>query len=59
MHIYSLRGVEDMDNLVTLIGNVGFPIAVSVYLLVRIEGKLEVLSNSINNLSAVINHIEK
>ncbi|MHC1686093.1 MAG: YvrJ family protein [Clostridiaceae bacterium] len=48
-----------MDNLVTLIGNVGFPIAVSVYLLVRIEGKLEVLSNSINNLSAVINHIEK
>lgn len=48
-----------MDNLVTLIGNVGFPIAISVYLLVRIEGKLEGLTNSINNLSAVINHIEK
>lgn len=48
-----------MDNLVTLIGNVGFPIAVSVYLLVRIEGKLESLTSSINNLSAVINHIEK
>lgn len=48
-----------MDNLVTLIGNVGFPIAVSIYLLVRIEGKLESLTSSINNLSAVINHIEK
>jgi len=48
-----------MDNLVTLIGNVGFPIAVSIYLLVRIEGKLEGLTSSINNLSAVINHIEK
>lgn len=48
-----------MDSLVTLIGNVGFPIAVSVYLLVRVEGKLECLTNSINNLSAVINHIEK
>lgn len=48
-----------MDNLVTLIGNVGFPIAVSIYLLVRIEGKLESLTSSINNLSTVINHIEK
>ncbi|MTK11826.1 MAG: YvrJ family protein, partial [Clostridiaceae bacterium] len=30
-------------------------IAVSVYLLVRLEGKLEVLTQSINNLSNVIN----
>jgi hypothetical protein len=48
-----------MDNLVNLIGNLGFPIAVSVYLLVRVEGKLESLTTSINNLSTVINHIEK
>ncbi|MCD2348393.1 YvrJ family protein [Clostridium guangxiense] len=46
-----------MDNLVGLIGNVGFPIAVSIYLLVRIESKLENLTNSINNLSGVINTI--
>lgn len=46
-----------MDNLVGLIGNVGFPIAVSIYLLVRIEGKLESLTNSINNLSGVIKSI--
>ncbi|SKA79066.1 YvrJ protein family protein [Clostridium sp. USBA 49] len=48
-----------MDAIVSLIGNVGFPIAVSIYLLVRIEGKLENLTNSINNLSSVINTINK
>ncbi|AIY82903.1 YvrJ family protein [Clostridium baratii] len=48
-----------MDNFVQIIGNVGFPIAISVYLLMRIEGKLEVLSNSINNLSNVMSKIEK
>ena len=41
-------------DLITMIGNVGFPIAVSVYLLVRLEGKLEVLTQSINNLSNVM-----
>jgi hypothetical protein len=46
-------------DLLTMIGNVGFPIAVSVYLLVRIEGKLEILTTSINNLSNVINRLEK
>ncbi|MBP1744941.1 MAG: hypothetical protein H6Q58_1919 [Firmicutes bacterium] len=45
-------------DLLTMIGNVGFPIAVSVYLLVRIEGKLETLAASINNLSNVINRLE-
>ncbi len=38
-----------MDNdFLTIIANVGFPIALSMYLLVRIEGKLQVLSDSIN-----------
>ncbi|WP_343069864.1 YvrJ family protein [Clostridium aciditolerans] len=32
----------------------GFPIAISVYLLVRLEAKLEVLTVSINNLSNAI-----
>ena len=35
----------------TLIASVGFPIALSMYLLVRIEGKLQSLSDSINELS--------
>jgi hypothetical protein len=46
-------------NLVNLIGNVGFPIAISVYLLVRIEGKMDTLTSSINNLSNVITNINK
>jgi hypothetical protein len=40
-----------MDYIQTLIANVGFPIAVSMYLLIRIEQKLQVLSDSINDLS--------
>jgi len=35
----------------TLIASVGFPIALIMYLLVRIEGKLQILSDSINELS--------
>ncbi|MGL5330557.1 MAG: YvrJ family protein [Paraclostridium sp.] len=38
----------ELANLVT---NVGFPIALSMYLLVRIEGKLTGLTDSINELS--------
>lgn len=48
-----------MDNLVGLIGNVGFPMAISIYLLVRIENKLEKLTDSINQLSSVINNIPR
>lgn len=39
------------NDLLNMIGNLGFPIAVSVYLLVRLEAKLEVLTVSINNLA--------
>lgn len=46
-----------VDAIVNLVGNVGFPIAISLYLLIRIEGKLENLTESINNLSKVINKI--
>lgn len=39
------------NDLLSTIGNVGFPIEVSVYLLVRLESKIEVLTVSINNLA--------
>lgn len=35
----------------SFIATVGFPIALSMYLLVRIEGKLQILTDSINDLS--------
>ena len=36
------------------IANLGFPIVISIYLLVRIEGKLNELTESINELSRAI-----
>ena len=39
------------SELQTLIASVGFPITLSMYLLVRIEGKLQSLCDSINELS--------
>ena len=47
-----------MDNIQTLIANVGFPIALSMYLLVRIEGKLSSLTDSINELPKNILNIK-
>ena len=35
----------------SIIASVGFPIALSMYLLVRIEGKLQTLTDSIKELS--------
>ena len=43
-----------MENLYDQIANVGFPIAVATYLLVRIEGKLDLLTESISELSKSI-----
>ena len=40
-----------MANFQTIVANLGFPIAISLYLLVRIEGKLQALTDSINELS--------
>lgn len=43
-----------MEDLVGIIGNVGFPIAVSAYLLIRIEGRLQDLSQAILELREAI-----
>lgn len=40
-----------MENMFNQIANFGFPIVLSIYLLVRLEGKLEKLTDSINELS--------
>ena len=46
-----------MANFQTIVANLGFPIAISMYLLVRIEGKLQALTDSINELSRNITKI--
>ena len=43
-----------MEELLVQISNVGFPIALSVYLLVRLERKMELLTDSILKLTAVL-----
>lgn len=45
-----------MDNqtIVGIIQNVGFPIALSLYLLVRMEKKIDLLSNSISELARIL-----
>ena len=40
-----------MDEIMTQVSNVGFPIAITFYLLFRIESKLNDLTNSIHELS--------
>lgn len=44
--------------LVQLIGNLGFPIAVAAYLLVRFEKKIELLTISIDKLTNFIDRIQ-
>ena len=43
-----------MDDLLKAVANLGFPMAVAAYLLIRIEGKLDALSASINKLSTIL-----
>ncbi|MEL1134997.1 YvrJ family protein [Desulfitobacterium sp. THU1] len=47
-----------MEDFLNIVGNFGFPIAVSAYLLVRIEGKLNELTSSITELAKAIAILE-
>ena len=44
-----------MEDMINVIANVGFPIAIALYLLIRGEQKLEALTMSITELSHNIN----
>ena len=44
----------EINDLVTLIGNVGFPVAISAYLLIRLEKNIAGLTSSINKLNTII-----
>jgi len=44
----------EIKDLVDLIGNVGFPVAITAFLLMRLEKQLSVLANSINKLNTII-----
>jgi len=44
-----------MDDILMKIANYGFPMVVAIFLLVRIESKLEALTNAISRLEQVLN----
>lgn len=48
-----------MNELFSAVANLGFPIVITLYLLVRIEGKLELLTSSINSLTLTIENSNK
>ncbi|MFP1649590.1 YvrJ family protein [Enterococcus mundtii] len=43
---------------VQIIGNFGFPVAITIYLLVRFEGKIDKLRESIDDLSDNVSKIK-
>lgn len=44
----------EVNDLIGVIANVGFPVAVSAYLLIRLENQITTLSSSINKLNTII-----
>lgn len=48
----------EVSQWVTIIGNFGFPICLSIYLLVRLESKIEALNSVIAQLVDVIGDIK-
>ena len=44
----------EINELMGLIGNVGFPVTISAYLLIRLEKQLASLSAAINKLNTIV-----
>jgi len=47
-----------LEQLLGMIANLGFPIVISMYLLVRIENRMENLSQSIQSLTKAISDMK-
>ncbi|MEG0297861.1 MAG: YvrJ family protein [Clostridium sp.] len=44
----------EINDFITIIGNMGFPVAISAYLLIRLEKHLISLTSSINLLNTIV-----
>ena len=44
----------EMEEIISMVGNYGFPIAVSFYLLLRLESKMDKLTESIAKLTLTL-----
>jgi len=43
-----------MEEIITMVSNVGFPIAIAAFLLIRIESRMENLTAAINQLTKTL-----
>jgi len=48
-----------VEQWISLVGNVGFPIVVAFYLLIRFERKIDNLTEAINKMSDIMEHRNK
>ena len=48
-----------MEQWISLVGNVGFPIVVAFYLLIRFERKIDNLTDAINKMSDIMENRNK
>lgn len=46
----------EYNEIIALISNMGFPITITLYVLIRLEAKMDKLNESINKLSTIIEH---
>ena len=46
--------MSDIGDLYSAVGNIGFPIAIAIYLLIRFEKRIESLKQSIDQLGQAI-----
>ena len=44
----------EFKELISLMGNLGFPVAITAYLLVRLQKQINSLASSINKLNTII-----
>ena len=49
----------DVEQWISLVGNVGFPIVVAFYLLIRFERKIDNLTDAINKMSDIMENRNK
>ena len=46
--------IMDIPQIVTIISNVGFPVAIAIYLLIRFEKRIESLTEAITQLQQIM-----
>lgn len=46
----------DVAQIISILGNFGFPVMIAIYLLIRFEKRIESLTHAINQLERIMNN---